>query len=52
VEAVQIWIAAAEISSGVVFRSVARGGRLGAGLNPESAARIIKEDSALPSRRA
>jgi hypothetical protein len=42
VEAVQVWLAAAEISQGLVFRSVARGGRVGEGLNPESAARIIK----------
>jgi hypothetical protein len=42
VEAVQTWLAAAEITQGLVFRSVARGGRVGGGLNPESAARIIK----------
>jgi site-specific recombinase XerD len=43
VEAVQTWLAAAEITAGPVFRSVARGGRVGEGLNPESAARIIKD---------
>jgi integrase len=42
VEAVQTWLDAAEIRTGLVFRSVARGGRVGAGLNPESASRLIK----------
>jgi hypothetical protein len=42
VEAVQTWLAAAEITQGLVFRSVRLGGRVGAGLNPESASRIIK----------
>src|SRR5271166_6361605 len=43
VEAVQTWLAAAEISSGPVFRAVALGGRVSDEvLRPDGAARIIK----------
>ena len=43
VEAVQTWLAAAEISAGPVFRAVGRGGRVsGEGLADDSAARIVK----------
>jgi integrase len=42
VEAVQLWLVAAEISAGPVFRSVALGGRVGDALTPASAARIVK----------
>jgi hypothetical protein len=43
VEAVQTWLAAAEISSGPVFRAVARGGRVSCeSLVDDSAARIVK----------
>ena len=43
VEAVQTWLAAAEISAGPVFRAVARGGRVSdAALAAASAARIVK----------
>ena len=43
VEAVQTWLAAAEISSGPVFRAVARGGRVSCeALADDSAARIVK----------
>jgi site-specific recombinase XerD len=43
VEAVQAWLAAAEISAGPVFRSVALGGKVGtAALSNNSAARIVK----------
>ena len=43
VEAVQTWLAAAEISSGPVFRAVTRGGRVSGGaLADDSAARIVK----------
>ena len=43
VEAVQAWLAAAEISSGPVFRPVLKGGRLqDAPLSPFSAAQIVK----------
>ena len=43
VEAVQTWLAAAEISSGPVFRAVTRGGRVSdAALADDSAARIVK----------
>jgi site-specific recombinase XerD len=43
VEAVQTWLAAAEISSGPVFRAVALGGRVSSEvLRPDGAARIIK----------
>jgi integrase len=43
VEAVQTWLAAAKISSGPVFRAVARGGRVSCeGLADDSAARIVK----------
>ena len=43
VEAVQTWLAAAEISSGPVFRAVTRGGRVsGDALADDSAARIVK----------
>ena len=44
VEAVQAWLAAAEISSGPVFRPVARGGRVGtAALSSHAAALVIKQ---------
>jgi hypothetical protein len=39
VEAVQGWLAAAEISAGPVFRCVALGGRVGDTLTPKRAAR-------------
>ena len=43
VEAVQAWLAAAEISSGPVFRAVAQGGKVSdAPLAEDSAARIVK----------
>ena len=43
VEAVQTWLAAAEISAGPVFRAVARGGRVSCeALADDSAARIVK----------
>ena len=43
VEAVQTWLAAAEISAGPVFRPVLKGGRLqDAPLSPFSAAQIVK----------
>ena len=43
VEAVQTWLAAAEISAGPVFRAVGRGGRVScAALADDSAARIVK----------
>jgi integrase len=43
VEAVQTWLAAAEISGGPVFRAVALGGRISDEvLRPDGAARIIK----------
>jgi integrase len=43
VEAVQTWLAAAEISSGPVFRAVTRGGRVSCdALEADSAARIVK----------
>ena len=43
VEAVQVWLAAAEISTGPVFRSVARGNRVSAvALAADSASRIVK----------
>ena len=44
VEAVQMWLAAAEISRGSVFRSVARGGRVGTeALSPYAASLVIKQ---------
>ena len=44
VEAVQTWLAAAEISAGPVFRSVALGGRIGtAALSPYAASLVIKQ---------
>jgi integrase len=44
VEAVQTWLAAAEISTGPVFRSVARGGRVGTkALSPYAASLVIKQ---------
>jgi integrase len=44
VEAVQTWLAAAEISRGPVFRPVARGGRVGAeALSPCAASLVIKQ---------
>jgi hypothetical protein len=44
VEAVQTWLAAAEISSGPVFRSVVRGGKVGtASLSPYAASLVIKQ---------
>ncbi len=44
VEAVQTWLAAASISVGQVFRSVARGGRVGtAALSPYAASLVIKQ---------
>jgi len=43
VEAVQTWLAAAEISTGPVFRPVPKGGRVqGVPLTPHSAAQIVK----------
>ena len=43
VEAVQAWLAAAEISAGPVFRPVLKGGRVqGVPLTPHSAAQIVK----------
>jgi site-specific recombinase XerD len=40
---VQAWLAAAEISSGPVFREVKKGGRVqAASLTPHSAAQIVK----------
>jgi site-specific recombinase XerD len=43
VEAVQAWLAAAEISAGPVFRPVLKGGRIQpAALSPHSAAQIVK----------
>ena len=43
VEAVQTWLAAAEISAGPVFRAVTRGGRVSCdALADDSAARIVK----------
>jgi hypothetical protein len=43
VEAVQTWLAAAEISTGRVFRAVSRGGRVSCeALADDSAARIVK----------
>jgi integrase len=43
VEAVQMWLAAAEISAGPVFRAVGRGGRVSCdALADDSAARIVK----------
>ena len=43
VEAVQIWLAAAEISTGPVFRAVQKGRRVRAvPLTPHSAAQIVK----------
>jgi hypothetical protein len=42
-EAVQTWLAAAEISAGRVFRAVARGGRISdAALADDSASRTVK----------
>jgi hypothetical protein len=47
VEAVQTWLAAAEISAGPVFRAVALGGRLSdVALADDSAARIVKRYAA------
>jgi integrase len=44
VEAIQTWLAAAEISRGSVFRSVARGGRVGTeALSPYAASLVIKQ---------
>jgi site-specific recombinase XerD len=44
VEAVQAWLAAAEISSGPVFRPVARGDRVGtAAVSPYAASLVIKQ---------
>jgi site-specific recombinase XerD len=44
VEAVQTWLAAAEISAGPVFRPVAKGGRVGTeALSPHAAALVIKQ---------
>jgi integrase len=44
VEAVQTWLGAAEISSGPVFRPVARGGRVGTeALSPYAASLVIKQ---------
>ena len=43
VEAVMAWLAAAEISTGPVFRAVALGGKVSAeALTSDSAARIVK----------
>jgi site-specific recombinase XerD len=43
VEAVQTWLAAAEISSGPVFRAVALGGRVSSeALRPDGMARVLK----------
>jgi integrase len=47
VEAVQTWLAAAEISTGPVFRAVARGGKVSAEpLADDSASRIVKRYAA------
>lgn len=47
VEAVQAWLAAAEISSGPVFREVKKGGRVqGAALSDRSVAAIVKQRAA------
>jgi hypothetical protein len=44
VEAVQTWLAAAEISTGPAYRSVALGGRVGtAALSPYAASLVIKQ---------
>jgi integrase len=44
VEAVQTWLAAAEINAGPEFRAVARGGRVGAeALSPYAASLVIKQ---------
>jgi site-specific recombinase XerD len=42
VEAIQTWLAAAEISTGPVFRAVARGGKVGAVLSTDAVACIVK----------
>jgi integrase len=43
VEAVQTWLAAAEISQGPVFRAVALGGKVSSSaLTPHCAARVVK----------
>jgi len=47
VEAVQVWLAAAEINSGPVFREVKKGGRVqGAALSDRAVATIVKERAA------
>jgi integrase len=44
VEAVQTWLAAAGISAGPVFRSIARGGRISSkALMSDSVARLVKQ---------
>lgn len=44
VEAVQVWLAAAEINSGPVFRAVSRGGRVSdLALADDCASRIVKQ---------
>ena len=49
VEAVQIWVAAAEISAGPMFRSVLKGQRVQAvPLTPHSAAQIVHQQAASP----
>jgi integrase len=42
VEAIQTWLAAAEISAGPVFRAVALGGKLGPALSTDAVACIVK----------
>lgn len=43
IEAVEAWIAAAQLTDGALFRPIAKGGRLCAGrLTPDSVARIVK----------
>jgi hypothetical protein len=46
VEAVQTWLAAAEICTGPVFRAVAPGGKSDAALADDSASRIVKRYAA------
>jgi integrase len=46
VEALQIWLARAEISTGPLFRHVKRGDRIGDPLLPEAVSRIVKKHAA------
>jgi site-specific recombinase XerD len=43
VEAVQAWLQAAGITTGPIFRSVGKSGRLGAGMTAQSVALVIKQ---------